>query len=128
MTMLSNNYYNKTLKEYAREHRNASTKAEVKLWCDLLRRKQMLGYQFLRQRAIGNYIADFFCKDLQLIIEVDGITHHNEETFKKDLAKETVLKEFGYSVLRFSDDDVIKNIDGVKIVIEEWIRANSHTQ
>jgi very-short-patch-repair endonuclease len=122
---MSNNFYNKNLKSFARGLRNESTKAEVKIWCDLLRRKQMRGYQFLRQRAIGNYITDFFCKELKLVIEIDGITHHHEDTHKKDAQKEIALKELGYSVLRFSDEDVLDNINGVKIVIEEWIRENA---
>ncbi|RZK00229.1 MAG: DUF559 domain-containing protein [Flavobacterium sp.] len=66
--MHNNNFYNKKLKPLAKTHRNDSTKAEVRLWCELLRAKQ-LGYSFLRQRSIGNFIVDFFCKDLKLIIE-----------------------------------------------------------
>jgi very-short-patch-repair endonuclease len=80
----SNNYYNKSLKSFARKHRNDSTKAEVKLWLEILSKKKMLGFQFLRQRPIDNFIADFFCKELKLIIETDGITHLDENVIKKD--------------------------------------------
>lgn len=67
----SNNYYNKNLKEYARKLRNNSTLAKVILWNKLLKKRQLRGYQFLRQRPIDNYIVDFFSKDLKLIIELD---------------------------------------------------------
>lgn len=82
-------HYNKNLKTFAREHRNGGTKAEVKMWVSILRNRQMMGYQFLRQRPIGNYIADFFCKTLNLVIETDGLSHHFEETMRKDEEKQT---------------------------------------
>lgn len=75
----SNCYYNKNLKELARKLRKDSTKAEIRLWQELLQNKQMYGYAFLRQRPVMNFIADFMCKELMLIIEVDGYTHHFQE-------------------------------------------------
>jgi very-short-patch-repair endonuclease len=60
-----NNNYNKELRSFAIKNRNASTKAEIRLWCELLRNKKMMGFQFLRQRPIDNYIADFFCKEIK---------------------------------------------------------------
>ncbi len=79
----------------------------------------MRGYAFLRQRPIGNYIADFFSKELKLVIEVDGITHEykKQEDFKKDL----VFNEMGYKVLRFEDNDVLNHIDVVAREIENYI-------
>ena len=67
----------------------------------------MLGYQFLRQRPIDNFIVDFFCKELKLVIEVDGYTHQFDETYKKDLKKEQRLLELGYFIIRFRDEEVI---------------------
>ena len=119
---MMNNFYNKKLKPFAREHRNHSTKAEVRLWCELFRNKQMMGYQFLRQRSIDNYIVDFFCKELKLVIETDGISHTWEGAEEKDEKKTKDLEALGYKVLRFDDDDVMKNIDFVKTTIEEWIK------
>ncbi|MBN2773661.1 MAG: DUF559 domain-containing protein, partial [Prolixibacteraceae bacterium] len=69
------NNYNKELKDFARKLRNNSTLAEVILWDKLLKKKQLRNYQFLRQRSIDIYIVDFFCKDLKLVIEVDGTYH-----------------------------------------------------
>ena len=79
----------------------------------------MRGYAFLRQRPIGNYIADFFSKELKLVIEVDGITHEykQQEDFEKDL----VFNEMGYKVLRFEDNDVLNHIDIVAQEIENYI-------
>lgn len=114
-------HYNKELKERARHLRKNSTKAEIKLWSELLRARKMKGYQFLRQRPVLNYIADFMCLELQLIIEVDGYSHRFEEQWRKDLQRQQVLEENNFTVLRFSDDEVLYDIDNVSRVIEQWI-------
>ena len=79
------------------------------------------GYGFNRQRPIGNYIVDFACKELKLVIEVDGYSHHFEETREKDKLKEDYLKSEGFRVLRFDDDEVLKDIRNVIRVIEDEI-------
>ena len=79
----------------------------------------MRGYAFLRQRPIGNYIADFFSKELKLVIEVDGITHEHKQ--QEDFAKDLFLSEMGYKVLRFEDNDVLNHIDIVAQEIEDYI-------
>ena len=114
-----NNHYNKKLKPFAREHRGNSTKAEVRLWCELLRNKQMKGYQFLRQRSIAAFIADFMCFRLKLIIEVDGGSHIGNE--KNDLLRDEYLEELGYTTLRFLNEEVMEDIDGVRSKIEAYI-------
>ncbi|ARS42727.1 hypothetical protein CA265_24920 [Sphingobacteriaceae bacterium GW460-11-11-14-LB5] len=116
-----NNNYNPKLKTFARAHRNDSTKAEIRMWCELLRNKKMLGYSFLRQRPIANYIADFFSKDLKLVIEVDGLSHEREGQFEKDRARENVLKALGFQVLRFRDDEVMNDIENVNRTIQHFI-------
>ena len=99
------------------------TKAEVCLWKYALRAGQMKGYSFRRQRPVLNYIADFMCLKLNLIIEVDGYTHLFEDTIEKDQKKQKVLEDAGYHVLRFSDDDVLKEINGVIGQIEKHIET-----
>lgn len=116
----SNNNYNIKLKPFAKELRNSSTKAEIKIWVELLRNRQMLGYPFLRQRAIGNYIADFFCKELKLIIEIDGSAHIMQE--EADKRRDDYLAGRGYTTLRFANDEVIFNIEEVRLMIENWIK------
>jgi very-short-patch-repair endonuclease len=129
---MDNNHYNSRLKTFARAHRNDSTKAEIRMWCELLRNKKMLGYPFLRQRPIANYIADFFSKDLKLVIEVDGLSHEWEGQFEKDQIREKVLRMLGFNILRFTDDEVMQDIENVdrtiKHYIGEWEKEHPRTK
>ena len=109
--------YNPKLKELARELRNNSTKAEIILWLKL-KNKQLYGYDFHRQKPIDNYIVDFFCQELMLAIEVDGYSHQFEDVYFKDVTKENKLNEFDISVLRFTDDQVLKDMKNVLRAIE----------
>jgi very-short-patch-repair endonuclease len=86
----------------------------------------MLGFDFHRQKPVDNYILDFFCNELNLGIELDGLTHRWEEVAIKDELKENRLNELGIKVLRFADDEVINNITNVLRVIENLIQ-NEHT-
>jgi very-short-patch-repair endonuclease len=113
-------HYNPKLKEYARQLRNKSTKAEIRLW-QHLKRDQLRRYDFHRQKPIDNYIVDFFCNKLKLAIEVDGYTHQLEEVMVKDEIKERKLNELGIHVLRFNDEDVMKDIENVIRVIEQYM-------
>lgn len=118
----TNNYaYNKNFQHFANKLRKEMTKAEAALWKYALKARAMKGYQFRRQRPVLNYIADFMCKELRLVIEVDGYTHDFEETIVKDDKKDSDLAMLGIRVLRFTDDDVLKNIHGVAMRIEEVI-------
>ncbi|MDA1121458.1 MAG: endonuclease domain-containing protein [Bacteroidetes bacterium] len=113
--------YNKNLKGFARANRNNMTKAEACLWKYVLRARKMKGYQFRRQRPVLNYIADFMCKELKLIIEVDGITHHDPEVQENDTIRQKILEDSGFTVIRFDDEDVLNHIDLVHREIEDWI-------
>jgi len=115
----SNNHYNKELKENARKLRNNSTLAEVILWDKILKRKQLRGYSFLRQRPIHNYIVDFFSKDLKLIIELDGEIHKFQKS--KDKKRETKLLELGYSILRFRNEEILNELYNVERTLESFI-------
>ncbi|HLP49447.1 MAG TPA: endonuclease domain-containing protein [Chitinophagales bacterium] len=112
--------YNPILKQLARNLRNNSTQSEIKLWLSL-KDRQMMGYDFHRQKPVDNYILDFFCHELMLGIELDGFTHHFEEVYEKDKKKEERLNELGITVLRFNDSDVMNNLTGVWRTIETWI-------
>lgn len=118
-TNSSNNNYNKRLKLFARKLRNNSTLAEVILWQKVLKRKQLKGYPFLRQRPIANYIVDFFSKELKLIIELDGKIHQFQK--KKDKAREEELTKLGYTVIRFNNEEVLKNLYNVERTLEIFI-------
>jgi len=120
--------YNKSLKSVAKKLRQEMTKSEVCLWKYVLSAKQMKGYTFNRQRPIGNYVADFVCKELKIVIELDGISHLFEEVQEKDREKEVFLNSLGYTVLRFSDEEVLRDMRNVIRVIEcvvEDIEANN---
>ncbi len=115
-------YYNKSLSENANSLRNSLTKAEACLWKYVLRARQLEGYQFRRQRPVLHYIADFMCKELRLIIEVDGVTHNDENVRKNDKIRQMDLESFGFKVIRFTDEQVLTNIAGVRIEILEIIK------
>jgi very-short-patch-repair endonuclease len=112
--------YNPKLKEFARQLRNNSTETEIYLWLKL-KGKQMYGYDFHRQKPIDNYIVDFFCNKLMLAIEVDGYSHEFLEVYNKDIIKEKRLNELGIHVLRFSDYQVLKDMENVLLAIEYFI-------
>ena len=88
------------------------TDAENMLWLKL-RRKQLKGYQFYRQKIIGKYIVDFYCPRANLVIELDGGQHYSETGKAKDRARDDVPVKMGIKVLRFSDRDVFGSIGGV---------------
>ena len=96
------------------------TDAEIFLWSKI-RMKQLNNCQFYRQKIIGDYIVDFFCPKFKLVIEVDGGQHYSDDILKSDRDRDEVLKSMGLKVLRFSNLDILKNIDGVVARIIENI-------
>lgn len=106
------------LKQRARELRRAQTDAEHALWYRL-RRRQVSGHRFRRQRRIGRYVADFACLEARLVVEVDGNGH--AESVRRDQARDRSLARAGYRVLRFSNREVLTEIDGVLERIAEAI-------
>lgn len=113
--------YNPELKELAKELRRNMTMSEVLLWNEL-KQKRMLGFDFDRQRPIGNFIVDFYCKDLSLAIEIDGDTHIYRYDYDEERQKN--LEKLGVCFLRFNDIEVKKNMLNVLRVIEDWIEKN----
>ena len=121
MDMESKNlWYNKNLRDFAHQNRSEMTKAEACLWKYVLCRRKMRGYLFRRQRPVLKYIADFMCKELMLIIEVDGLTHEWEEVAVNDKKRQQALEKIGFTVLRFDDDEVLTSINLVLYRIEEY--------
>ena len=105
---LGDNYsYNKKLQPLAKQLRKSLTKSEACLWKYALQAKQLKGDPFSRQRPILQYIADFFCKELMLIIEIDGITHDNEVSRSKDIRREERLAKAGFKIVRFTDKELL---------------------
>ena len=112
--------YNPKLKELSKQLRQNMTFSEVKLWNEL-KNGQLMGYDFDRQKPIGNYIVDFFCKDLQLAIEVDGITHLDEKVIAKDFIRQEDIESYGVSFLRFDALLVVNKVEAAVKEIRNWI-------
>ncbi len=104
--------YNPKLKNLARSLRKNMTDSEKLLWSKL-RKKQILGIQFYRQKPIANFITDFYAPKAKLAIEIDGSQHLETNHRKKDEQRDRYLETLGILVLRFNSREVLKNIDGV---------------
>src|SRR3990172_610776 len=111
-------YYNPKRKALSRELRKKSTLSEVLLW-KIVKGKKIKGYQFMRQKPIGDYIVDFFCSNLKLVIEIDGISHNGKS--ESDQIRQQKLESLGLSVLLFYEWDVKKDIRAVVEPVEVWI-------
>jgi very-short-patch-repair endonuclease len=105
----------------ARRLRRDSTDAELKLW-HRLRSRSILEFKFVRQEPIGPYIADFACRERRLIIELDGGQHADS---KHDVVRDRWLEEHGYRVLRFWNNDVMGNVEGVLETIAMVLNGKS---
>ena len=110
----------------AKALRKNMTLSEVLLWKEL-KGKKVMGYDFDRQRPISNYIVDFYCKELQMAIEIDGKSHDYEDIIQKDKTRQNKLESLGVKFLRFSDKQVKTNLSNVILEIEYWIEQNSPT-
>jgi very-short-patch-repair endonuclease len=107
-------HYNPKLKSLSRDLRKQGVLSEVLLW-QYLKGKKLNGYQFMRQKPIGNYIVDFYCSKLKLVIEIDGVSH--DSRFQYDRERQRFLESMGLTVLRFNDMDVKKDIGNVLMAI-----------
>jgi very-short-patch-repair endonuclease len=121
-------YGDRELVRKARLLRSNMTKAEIILW-SRLRSKKVNGYKFRRQQPIFNYIVDFYCDKLKLIIEVDGEIHSFSENAKYDLKRDNVLKINGYHILRVTNFEIETELDYTIKKIISYISENlSHSQ
>ena len=102
----------RSLTPLARTLRREASGAERRLWQGL-RRKQVGGFRFRRQVILGGFIADFACFEARMVVEVDGATHSTDEEMARDAARSAALTAQGFDVLRFTNDDVRRNLDGV---------------
>ncbi len=110
---------NKNLRPRSTELRNNATKQEKHLWYDFLRNYSI---PFYRQRIIGDYIVDFYCPKVKIVIEIDGSQHYEEDAQEYDKIRTKYLESIGLSVIRFSNYDVDKNFDGICQVIDNEVK------
>ena len=111
------NYLNELL-ELSRKNRNNLTEAEEKIWIEVLM-KRKTGYKFLRQKPINRFILDFYCSELNLAIEIDGNSHNKKKYY--DEARDLFLKQVGLKTIRFTNDEVLNNIENVKKMIMNFV-------
>ncbi len=107
--------FNPNLKERARELRKAGNLAEIIFWKQV-RNKQFLGLDFDRQKIVGNYIVDFYCKELGVVVEIDGDSHNKKMEY--DAERDEYLKSLGLKVYHVRAEDVLNNIEGVMKFLE----------
>ena len=116
--------YNPRLRQVARILRKNMTLSEI-LLRKQIKGKQILGYDFHRQKPIDEYVVDFYCPRLKLVLEIDGDSHDYKE--EADRIRQEKLESLGLTVLRFWDSDVKSNVDGIVEQLREWIAArNTH--
>ncbi len=96
----------------AKAMRRVMTDAELKLWNEI-RAHRLMGLSFRRQMPVGSFIVDFACPAKRMIVEVDGSQHAGAEAAEKDVLRSRALEELGWTVLRFWNDDVLREIDNV---------------
>ncbi len=108
---------NKSLTERARWLRKNSTLSEILFWNEV-KNKKLDGLDFYRQKVIGNYIVDFFCARLNVVIEIDGSTHNNK--YEYDARRDNYLRSLGLRVLHIYDEDVKQDMSGVLQIVRNF--------
>jgi len=114
--------YQKDLSYMAKINRKKPTKAERKIWEEVLRKNQT-GFRFLRQKPINRFILDFYCSELDLAIEIDGSSHRLK--ISTDKLRDKFLSQIGIKTIRFTNDEIENNIDDVKRKIFAYISFQS---
>jgi very-short-patch-repair endonuclease len=120
-------HYNENYKDNARALRSLMTDAEKLVW-SRIRHKQICGVQFYRQKQIANYIVDFYAPTVNLVIEIDGGQHYEEEHMRRDKERDLFLNAMNLTVLRFNNHEVLKYIDEVMHVIYRLISESFHNK
>ncbi|MBP9888590.1 MAG: endonuclease domain-containing protein [Leptospiraceae bacterium] len=114
--------FNKNSKEKARKLRRNMTLAEKKIWYELLAKDKLNGLRFLRQKPIDEYIADFYCHKLKLVIEIDGESHLAEGAREYDEHRTKVLNAYGIEVIRYTNEEILNHIGVVESDLKDKVR------
>ncbi|MBP7282311.1 MAG: endonuclease domain-containing protein [Leptospiraceae bacterium] len=115
-------YYKVANTKRARKLRRKMTLAEKKIWSELLRKDKLEGFRFLRQKPLDNYIADFYCAELLLVIEIDGESHLAEGAREYDEHRTKVLNAYGIEVIRYTNEEILNHIGEVESDLKENVR------
>jgi very-short-patch-repair endonuclease len=111
---------NLKLRDRANSMSKQMTKSEQILWFNILSKKQLGGYKFIKQKQVFNYIVDFYCSELLLVIEVDGSSH--DDRLEYDTQRDGFLSGCGLEVIRISNGDVEKNLEGVNLYLMKVVK------
>ena len=117
-------YQSSGLKDLARELRKKQTSAEELLW-ELIRNRKLLGFKFRRQHQFGDYVADFYCHEAQLVIECDGPVHQGNEQWHHDQNRDAHMIGLGLRVLRFSNEQILNDTENVLNEIARFLPSPS---
>lgn len=112
-------------KEKRRNLKKEQTTPEALIWSKL-RNRQFLNLKFRRQYGIGEYIADFYCAELKLVIEIDGESHFTEDGIKYDKIRTAFMESLGIKVIRFTNKEVMENIEGVLESIKSRLEVQNN--
>jgi very-short-patch-repair endonuclease len=118
--------YDVRLTEKARENRRNPTSAENKMWYEILGNKEFEGLKFTRQKPIDRFIVDFFCSELMLAVEIDGDSH--DEQRKYDEQRTRILNGLGITVIRYMNNDVLHNMNGVYLDLKKKVERLRKTK
>ena len=116
-------FNNASTRDKRKNLRKNQTEAEQALW-RRLRSKTFCDCKFFRQYGIGEYIVDFYCAECKLVIELDGGQHYSEAGTEYDRLRENYMSAMGIKTIRFSNTDILQNIDGVLAQIEQELKTN----
>lgn len=114
--------YDQRLTTFARANRQEPTPAENLIWQKVLRNRQLCGHKFLRQKPIGPYVVDFYCAELQLVVEIDGDSHAEQQDY--DAQRTTFLESHGLRVLRYANRDILNNLPGVYAHLQQQLEQS----
>jgi imidazole glycerol-phosphate synthase subunit HisF len=109
--------------EFAKELRHSQTSSEKYLW-QILRNRKIDGLKFRRQHPLGKFVVDFYCHEAKLVIELDGNVHDNPEVKTYDIERQKTIEQLGLTVLRFTNDAIFNDLDGVVHQIIDCIKKN----
>jgi very-short-patch-repair endonuclease len=130
MSRKEDNLHHKAVKrifDFARQNRQKQTQAEALLWRHL-RNRQVIGQKVRRQHPIGNFIADFYIHQFKLVIELDGDYHFRQDQREHDQGRSFELEELGIKILRFTNNEVIQDLNAVLETIKKHLTLNPSPQ
>ena len=113
--------HNKNIVPFAKELRKNNTKEERRLWYDFLRNYPI---KFTRQKVLGKYIADFYCAEANLVVELDGSGHYEDVGLMNDEKRTQYLEQYGIKVIRISNLDVLKSFEGACMYIDNAVKQS----